>query len=60
MTTTTILTAIERSGLAATAAGFLYTATVTISALTAILARTADRRQAAREVLTILLRRQDR
>jgi hypothetical protein len=38
----------------------LYTATVTTTALTALLARTPDRRRDAREVLKILLRRRDR
>lgn len=59
MTTAMVLTAIEQGSLAATAAGLLYSATITISALTAIMAPSAARRQAARKVLTLLLRRHD-
>jgi hypothetical protein len=41
-------------------AGILYSATVTTAAMTALLARDATRRRDAREVLKILLRRNDR
>ncbi|GAB2616382.1 hypothetical protein Aab01nite_29170 [Paractinoplanes abujensis] len=60
MMTATILTAIEQGSQAATAVSLLYAATVSVSALTAIMAPTEVRRQAAREVLTLLLRRRDR
>ncbi|MBL7261914.1 hypothetical protein [Paractinoplanes lichenicola] len=59
MTTATILNAIEQGSQAATAVSLLYTAIVAVSALTAIMAPTEVRRQAAREVLTLLLRRRD-
>jgi hypothetical protein len=58
-TTMTILDALHQGGLAFGAAGLLYTATVSATAATAVLARTPARRRAAREVLGILLRRHD-
>lgn len=46
-------------GVAAAAATALYAGTVTAAAFTALLARTPGRRRAARDVLKIVLRRQD-
>ncbi len=56
-----IIADLVHGGAAATAAaGVLYTATVTISALTALIAPTPQRRRDARTVLNILLRRPTR
>jgi hypothetical protein len=43
--------------LVAALGGLLYSGTVTVAALTALLAPSAARRRAGREVLTVLLRR---
>ena len=51
---------IAGAGAVAGAGGLLYTATVTVAALTALLARTPARRRAALDVLKTLLRRRDR
>lgn len=55
----TILDALHQGGLAFGAAGLLYTATVSATAATAVLAPTPARRRAARAVLALLLRRRD-
>jgi hypothetical protein len=59
MLMSTLLTAVHQGSLAVGAAGLLYTATVSATAITAILAPTAARRRAARDVLALLLRRRD-
>jgi len=54
----TVLPQILYEGVALGAAtALLYTSTVTITALTAVLAPTRERRRAARDVLELLLRR---
>jgi hypothetical protein len=53
----TVLTLIHDGAYAVGAGTTLYTTTVTIAAMTALLAPTPQRRRDARAVLTILLRR---
>ena len=53
----TLLTAVHDGALVTGTATLLYGATVTITALTAVLAPSPARRRAARDVLVILLRR---
>jgi hypothetical protein len=53
----TLLQLLNDSALATGTATLLYTATITLTAITALAAPSADRRRAAREVLTALLRR---
>jgi hypothetical protein len=48
---------IHDGALATGVAALLYSSTITMTALIAVLAPSAQRRRAAREVLTILLRR---
>jgi hypothetical protein len=54
---TNMVQLIHDSTVAAAALPVLYGVTVTVSAMTALLARTAARRRSAREVLALLLRR---
>ncbi|WP_199512163.1 hypothetical protein [Nucisporomicrobium flavum] len=54
----TVLTLIHDGACVAGAGMTLYSATITVAALTALLAPTVQRRRDARAVLTILLRRQ--
>lgn len=60
MTLSTLQTTIEQGALAAGSAASLYTVTIVVSALTAVLAPTPARRRAARDVLELLLRRRDK
>jgi hypothetical protein len=55
MTMSRVLAAVHDGTVAAGAAGMLYTATISTTALTAALSRSPARRRAAREVLTLLL-----
>lgn len=53
----TVLQLLQDGAFAAGAAALLYSVTVTISALVAMLAPTRERRRAAQQVLMLLLRR---
>ncbi|GIE92492.1 hypothetical protein SAMN06264365_14912 [Actinoplanes regularis] len=53
----TLLTAFHDGALLTSVSALVYTATVTAAAVTALLARTPQRRRDSRAVLTILLRR---
>ncbi|MER8188659.1 hypothetical protein [Kitasatospora sp. NPDC094015] len=50
-------TALENTALIATAGAAWYSVAVTIAAVTAVAARTTERRRDAREVLKVLVRR---
>lgn len=51
---------LHEGAVTAAVTGAVYTAVVTVAALTAVLSRDAGRRDDARRVLKILLRRRDR
>jgi hypothetical protein len=54
-----LMTLLHDGAVTATVTGASYTAVVTVTTLTAVLSRNADRRGDARRVLKILLRHRD-